>query len=51
MKMFVLLLKNKAVSENQNETVELIINDADGIRKEILAKFALIREMHDSPIV
>ena len=43
--------KMNVVSENKNENVGLIVNDADGIRKEILAKFALIREMHDSPIV
>ena len=27
------------ISENKNEDVELIVNDADGIRKQILAKF------------
>ena len=43
--------KMNVVSENKDENVGLIVNDADGIRKEILAKFALIREMHDSPIV
>jgi len=27
------------VSENKNENVEIIVKDADKIRKEILAKF------------
>ena len=31
--------KNNVVSENLNQNVELIVNDADGIRKQILAKF------------
>jgi abortive infection bacteriophage resistance protein len=43
--------RRNAISENLNQNVEIIVNDADGIRKEILAKFTLIREMHDSPIV
>jgi hypothetical protein len=31
--------KMDVVSENKNENVEIIVNDADGIRKHILAKF------------
>ena len=31
--------KMDIVSENKNENVEIIVNDADGIRKQILAKF------------
>ena len=36
--------KMDVVSENKNENIELIINDADGIRETILEKFALGRE-------
>jgi DNA-directed RNA polymerase subunit F len=36
--------KMNMVSENKNENVELIINDADGFRKKILEKLALGRE-------
>jgi transposase len=32
--------KINAVSENKNENIEIIINDADKIRQQILAKFA-----------
>jgi hypothetical protein len=31
--------KMDVVSENKNENVKIIVNDADGIRKQILAKF------------
>jgi hypothetical protein len=31
--------KTDVVSENLNQNVELIVNDADGIRKQILNKF------------
>jgi len=31
--------KMNVVSENKNENVEIIVKDADKIRKEILAKF------------
>jgi transposase len=37
-------IKMDVVSENKNENIELIINDADGIRETILKKFALGRE-------
>jgi hypothetical protein len=36
------------VSENKNENVEIIVKDADKIRKEILAKFVRVRERHES---
>jgi hypothetical protein len=36
--------KINVVLENQNENVEIIINDADGIRAKILEKFALSRK-------
>ena len=39
------------VSEYKNENVEIIVNDVDEIRKEILAKFFWVREMYESPIV
>ena len=35
-------------SENKNENVEIIVNDADNIRKEILAKFELVGEIPES---
>jgi abortive infection bacteriophage resistance protein len=40
--------KKNVVSENMNQNVELIINDADGIRKEILAKFDRVKESNES---
>ncbi len=43
--------KTNVVSENHNVNIEINVNDADKIRNQILAKFTLIREMHDSPIV
>ena len=36
--------KTNVVSENRNETVEIIVNDADGIRAKILDKFAFGRD-------
>ena len=43
--------KMNVVSENQNENVEIIINDADGIRAQILEKFALGRENQESSTI
>jgi hypothetical protein len=40
--------KMDIVSENKNENVEIIVNDADGIRKQILAKFDLVGESNES---
>jgi hypothetical protein len=40
--------KMDVVSENKNENVEIIVNDADGIRKQILAKFDLVEESSES---
>jgi hypothetical protein len=40
--------KMDVVSENKNENVEIIVNDADNIRKEILAKFELVGEIPES---
>jgi hypothetical protein len=40
--------KMDVVSENKNENVEIIVNDADGIRKQILAKFDLVGESNES---
>ncbi len=36
--------KTNLVSENKNVNVELIVNDADSIRIEILAKFDRVEE-------
>ena len=36
--------KANVVSENQNVNVDIVINDADGIRAKILEKFAFDRE-------
>ena len=36
------------VSENLHQNVELLVNDADGIRKQILAKFNLVEESNES---
>ena len=35
------------VSENKNENVEIIVKDDDVIRKQILAKFDVMRERHE----
>ena len=40
--------KMDIVSENKNENVEIIVNDDDNIRKEILAKFGLVGEIPES---
>ena len=40
-----------AVSENKNENVELIVNDVDEIRNQILAKFDLVGESNESQTV
>ncbi len=40
--------KMNVVSENKDEDVHIIINDADGIRAQILEKFDRIEEMHES---
>jgi hypothetical protein len=37
--------KTNLVSENKNVNVELIVNDADSIRIEILAKFDRVEEV------
>ena len=42
--------KTNIVSENKNVNVDLAITDADGIRKQILAKFDLVRESKESLI-
>ncbi len=39
--------KINAVSENKNENIEIIINDGDVIRKQILAKLAMVRACHE----
>jgi hypothetical protein len=40
--------KTNIVSENHNETVELIVTDADKIRENILEKFSFGRETQES---
>ena len=42
--------KTNVVSENlnQNVIVDIAVNDADGIRKQILAKFDMVREGQES---
>jgi hypothetical protein len=40
--------KKNSVSENLNQNVDLIVNDTDEIRKQILAKFDLVRESNES---
>lgn len=40
--------KMNVVSENLNQNVELIVNDANVIGKQILAKFDLVRESKES---
>jgi hypothetical protein len=40
--------KMNVVSENLNQNVELIVNDADVIRRQILAKFDLVGENNES---
>ena len=36
--------KMDVISENQNQNVNIIVSDADGVRKEILAKFDRVEE-------
>ena len=36
--------KTNAVSENKNENVEINVTDVEEVRKQILAKFALVEE-------
>jgi hypothetical protein len=43
--------KTNVVSENLNQNVEIIVNDADDIRKEILAKFDRTEESNESFII
>jgi hypothetical protein len=40
--------KTNAFSENLNQNVDLIVNDTDGIRKQILGKFDRIGESNES---
>jgi hypothetical protein len=39
--------KINAVTENKNENIEIIINDADKIRQQILAKFGRVEESNE----
>ncbi len=39
--------KLNVVSENINENVEIIVNDANEIRKQILTKFTLVKESNE----
>ena len=39
--------KLNSVSENKNENVEIIVQDTDAIRKEILAKFDRVEESNE----
>jgi transposase len=43
--------KMNVVSENHNETVEIVVNDADILRKKIIEKLSLFGERNESPIV
>jgi hypothetical protein len=40
--------KMNVVSENKNENVEIIVQDTNAIRKEILTKFDLVEESNES---
>ena len=40
--------KMDVVSENKNGNVEIIVNNADEIRNQILAKFDRVRESNES---
>ena len=42
--------KTNVVSENLNQNVEIIVNDADILRKQILAKFDRVGENNESLI-
>ena len=39
--------KTNVVSENKNVNVEIIVNDTDAIRKQILAKFDRVKESNE----
>ena len=39
--------KMNVISENKNENVEIIVQDTDAIRKEILAKFDRVEESNE----
>jgi hypothetical protein len=41
--------KTNVVSKNQNDTVEIIVQNTDKIRKQIMDKFSLVGEQNDSP--
>ena len=43
--------KMNVVSENKNENVEIIVQDTNAIRKEILEKFALGRKNQESSTI
>ena len=43
--------KMNVVSENLNQNVEIIVKDGDGIRKQILDKFAFGREDQESSTI
>jgi hypothetical protein len=38
------------VSENQNETIEMIVKYADKMREKILEKFDRVRKLHELAI-
>jgi hypothetical protein len=40
--------KTNVVSENKNETIEIIVKDSDEIRNQILAKFDRVGEGNES---
>jgi hypothetical protein len=40
--------KMDVIAENKNVNVDIAINDADGIRKQIIAKFDRVRESNES---
>jgi hypothetical protein len=40
--------KTNVVSENLNQNVEIIVNDVDEVRKQILAKFNRVEESNES---
>jgi hypothetical protein len=39
--------KTNAISENLNQNIEITVKDADGIRKQILAKFDRVEESNN----
>jgi hypothetical protein len=43
--------KTNVASENLNQNVEIIVNDVDDIRKEVLAKFDRTEESNESFII